>query len=50
MVTSPTEELRIELTASAKELPGIQVTAANPGPSTTVLSQTDLNRWSHHVL
>ena len=36
--------LRVELAVSAAELPGVQVVATNPAPSTAVLTQSDLNR------
>ncbi|HEX3867066.1 MAG TPA: TonB-dependent receptor plug domain-containing protein, partial [Gemmatimonadaceae bacterium] len=45
-ISSPGETLRIELAVSTAELPGVQIVATNPAPSTAVLTQSDLNRAS----
>lgn len=44
-VTNPNEALRIELTPSQTELPGVQVVATQPAPSTSILSKNDLDRF-----
>jgi iron complex outermembrane recepter protein len=41
---NPTDGVRIELTVATQELPGVQSVASNPAPSTSVLSQSDLQR------
>jgi iron complex outermembrane receptor protein len=38
------ENIRIELVPSVRDLPGVQVVAHNPAPSTAVLTQSDLDR------
>ncbi len=38
-------ELRIELTATSTELPGVQVVAHNPAPSTAQLTRADIDRF-----
>ncbi len=45
-VTNVEAALRIEMAVSTVELPGVQIVASNPAPSTAVLSQSDLNRAS----
>ncbi len=44
-VTDPTQPLRVALTATATELPGIQVTANQPEPSTVRINRGDLDRF-----
>jgi iron complex outermembrane receptor protein len=45
-VTDAATPLRIELTPSQTELPGVQVIAEVPTPSTAVVTKNDLNRFS----
>jgi iron complex outermembrane recepter protein len=45
-VTDATAALRIRLTASQTRLPGVQIVANKPTPSTAILTQQDLNRAS----
>ncbi len=45
-VTKPAEALRVELTLSQTELPGIQVVAKQAEPSTGVLTRSDLDRFN----
>ncbi|HTR79155.1 MAG TPA: TonB-dependent receptor [Gemmatimonadaceae bacterium] len=46
VTANPSDGVRIELTVATTELPGVQVVATNPAPSTAVLTQSDLNRAS----
>lgn len=45
-VTDANVPLRIELTPSQTELPGVQVVAQAPAPSTAVVTKNDLDRFS----
>lgn len=44
-VTDTTAPLRVALTATATELPGLQVTATPPEPSTARINRSDLDRY-----
>jgi iron complex outermembrane receptor protein len=43
-VTSTSVPMRIELVPSVRDLPGVQVVAHNPAPSTAVVTKSDLER------
>jgi iron complex outermembrane receptor protein len=45
LVADPTQPLRVGLTATATELPGLQVTATQPEPSTARINRADLDRF-----
>ncbi len=45
-VTNAGGSIRVELEPSTTELPGVQIVANNPSPSTAVLSRSDIDRFN----